>query len=384
MAKNPYSFAALSAIAEEDLKYLRAIKGKNKKCLVLDCDNTLWGGIGEDGMDGIKLGSTYPGSAFIEFQKEILNLYNRGIIVALCSKDIEHDEPNLLNHHSNILLKNKHIAAKQTNWGDKATNLRRIAEILNIGLDSFVICDDSDFEIGLINNELPQVATVHMQKDKVVQFGNIIASCGLFDMLNSLSKDRTHGAMYKAESERKILKTTLTDIKDYNKSLEMKVTIGLAGSYHVLWISQQSLKTNQFNLTTRRYSDADVTNFANSAEHDVVYLSLKDRFGDSGLVGTCIINYYQDEARIDTLLLSCRVLGRRVEDVFVSQILEMAAKHGMKTVRGEYIPSRSNAQVENFYENQGFSRSEISASSGSLFFVYDLSKGIPSIPYFLN
>jgi FkbH-like protein len=374
IGRAPYTRQALCEIAMEDFKFIRSLKGKSKKCFVLDCDNILWGGIiGEDGLAGIKLGQTYPGSAYYEFQQEVLNLYNRGVILALCSKNNEDDVWEVFRKHPDMILREKHIAAAQINWRDKAANIRQIAVDLNIGLDSLVFIDDSEFEVNLIRNTLPEVEVIHMPQTRLMDYRNILASCGLFDTLTISNEDKNRTTMYRAEAARRNLQVQATDLKTYLKTLEMEVDIRFADEFSIPRIAQLTQKTNQFNLTTKRYSEADIESFSNSDQSDVIYLKLKDRFGDSGIVGVCILTYRDKKSIFDTFLLSCRVLGREVEDVFLIQVLKLAKKRGCEAAIGEYYPSPKNNQVRDFYINRGFKKFKENQSNGSLSFRCELS-----------
>jgi FkbH-like protein len=355
IGKAPYSREGLQEIAKEVFKYIRPLKGKNKKCLVLDCDNILWGGtIGEDGLEGIKLGKTHPGSAYYEFQQEILNLYNRGIILALCSKNNEEDVWDVFRQNPEMVLQMEHIATAQINWRDKAANLRQIAVDLNIGLDSIVFVDDSDFEINLIRQVLPEVEVLQLPENRAVEYRDILAACGWFDSLSLSREDTQRGAMYKAEAARKKLWIEATDLESYYGSLEMVLEIRFADEFSIPRIAQLTQKTNQFNLTTRRYSDADIKHFSDSGSADVIYLRLRDRFGDSGIVGICLLKYEAEKAIFDSFLLSCRVLGRSVEDAFLIQCLKLAKLRGSKLAIGEYWPTAKNDQVKDFYQKRDF------------------------------
>lgn len=385
IGRAPYSKEAFKEIASENFKFIRPLKGKNKKCLVLDCDNTLWGGIiGEDGLPGIKLGKTYPGSPYYEFQQEIVNLYNRGVIIALCSKNNEEDVWEVFRKHPDMVLKEEHIATAQINWNDKAANLRQIALDLNIGLDSMVFIDDSEFEINLIREVIPEVKTIHLAKDKSVEYRNMLSTCGLFDTLIISEEDKKRGAMYKAETGRKRLQAQITDMETYYKSLGMIVEVSFTNEFSIPRIAQQTQKTNQFNLTTRRYSEADIKAFSDNHNADVISLRLKDKFGDEGIVGTCILKYENNKATIDTFLLSCRVLGRGVEDVFIIQALKLAKKRGCKMVIGEYFATRKNAQVEHFYSGQGFKELDEVTGMAEKSYVYNLEEGLKSEPEFFK
>lgn len=377
IGRAPYSRVALAEIAEENYKFIRALKGKNKKCLVLDCDNTLWGGIiGEDGLSGIKLDTNYPGSAYYELQQEIVSLYNRGIIIALCSKNNEDDVWDVFRNHPDMLLKEKHIAAAQINWHDKAMNIKQIAKDLNIGLDSMVFMDDSEFEVNLVRELIPEVEVILLPKNKAVNYRDILASCGLFDNLTVSDEDKKRGAMYKSESNRKKAKVAYSNIEDYYAYLEMEIEVSFADEFSIPRIAQLTQKTNQFNLTTRRYSEADIEKLHNSRKSDVIYLKLSDKFGDSGIVGVVILKYEYNIAIIDTFLLSCRVLGRGVEDVFVCQSLKLARKRGTEKVVGEYYSTKKNMQVEKFYSAHGFLEIPSNDHPADRIFEFDLKNDI--------
>ncbi len=216
IGRAPYSREALQEIAQEDFKYLRALKGRHKKCLVLDCDDVLWGGIvGEDGIDGIKLGRSYPGSPYLELQQEVVNLYHRGIIVALCSKNNEADVWEVFRKHPDMVLREDHIAAARINWVDKATNLRALAAELNLGLDSFVFVDDSEIECDLVRSVLPEVSVVHLPRDKAVEHRDRLIAGGWFETLTLSDEDRQRGASYQAESARTKLRGESPDLESY-------------------------------------------------------------------------------------------------------------------------------------------------------------------------
>ncbi|MBI9080443.1 MAG: HAD family hydrolase [Pseudodesulfovibrio sp.] len=385
IGRAPYTLAAVDAIAFEQAKFIRPQKGKNRKCLVLDCDNTIWGGIiGEDGINGIKLSKTYPGSSFFEFQQEIVSLHNRGVILALCSKNNEADVWEVFDNHPDMVLCRAHIATAQINWQDKAANLRQIALDLNIGLDSLVFMDDSDFEINLVREQLPEVEAVLMPKKTPVLYRDLLAGGGWFDTLTLSAEDKIRGAMYRAEADRKKLKAQTTDMKSYYASLEMEITIARANDFSIPRISQQTQKTNQFNLTTRRYSEADIAEFAADENSDVICLSLQDRFGDSGIVGTCVLQFNGGEALFDSFLLSCRVLGRDVEKVFLLQALQIAKDRGCIRAIGEYYATLKNVQVELFYGNEGFEELSQGSVGANKRFAYDLTGDLPDMPDFFK
>lgn len=351
IGKAPYTLDALREISIDNFKLYRALKGKNKKCLVLDCDNTLWGGIiGEDGIDGIKLSPNFPGSAYLSFQEEILSLYNRGIILALCSKNNESDVWDVIDNHPYMQIKRKNISLAMVNWEDKATNIRSIAENLNIGLDSIVFIDDNEFEINLVKELLPVVETIHLPKGKSANYKEMLASSGLFDTLTFTEEDKKRGELYKTEFKRKNDKTNFSgNMESYFSSLEMIAEIDKVNETVVSRVAQLTQKTNQFNLTTKRYSESDIREFMNSKKVEVLFVKLKDRFGDMGIVGVSIIKFSNNYAEIDSFLLSCRAIGRGLEKILLDSSIKLAQFRNFNKIKASYVPSNKNDQVSSFY-----------------------------------
>ncbi|MGB5139643.1 MAG: hypothetical protein WBP29_14005, partial [Candidatus Zixiibacteriota bacterium] len=257
-------------------------------------------------------------------------------------------------NHPEMILKEHHIAAAKINWRDKAENIRQLALDLNIGINSLVFMDDSNFEIELIRKELPEVEAIQLPKDQPYSYRHILASCGLFDTLTITEEDRSRGAMYRAESQRRQMAAQVTDMASYHKSLEMVLHIKRADDFSIPRIAQLTQKTNQFNLTTRRYSDAEIAAFAAGPDSAVFHIRLEDRFGDSGIVGVCIVKFDAKAVYIDTYLLSCRILGRGVEDTFLRRVLKLAKKRGCTRAIGEYYATKKNAQVAEFYSKNDF------------------------------
>ncbi len=360
MARAPYTRAAAELIAFEYTKFIKALKGKNKKCLVLDCDNTLWKGVlGEEGVGGIGLGNTAPGSFYVEFQKTILELYHRGIMLAICSKNNEDDVQEVLQDHPDMILRREHFQALKVNWNNKVDNIREIAEALNIGTDSLVFVDDSSFEIDMVKKFLPEVEAIVLPSDPSA-FSAVLLSPGLFDSLSFSDEDRKRNDMYCADNQRKEAATSpaFDDLEAYYRYLEMDITIKDGDGFSIPRIAQMTQKTNQFNLTTQRYSEKDIESFCSGENSSVRCLSLRDRFGEMGIVGIAIINFSNGSCRIDTLLLSCRALGRGVEDVLLKDCERLARKEGCKRLTGVYRPTQKNEQVRDFYEKRGFSFQE--------------------------
>ena len=355
LTRLPYSHRALRLISKEYMKFIKAAKGKTKKCLVLDCDNTLWGGIiGEDGINNIQLGSSYPGSVYLDFQKSVLNLYNRGILLAICSKNNEPDVMEVFESHPYMILKKDHFVSMKINWNDKATNLKEIARDLNIGLDSIVLIDDNQFELDQVRQILPEVAVMKFTNLPGGLYKDLIYRSALFDTLSISKEDRLRSELYKADVNRNILKSKTKTMEEFFTDLEMEVSIRNADNFSIPRIAQLTQKTNQFNLTSRRYSESDISCFSQSDEWSVRYLELNDKFGNNGIVGVAILHFLKNSAVIDTFLLSCRIIGRTVETVFLTDCIEVARKKGYEKIIGIYIPTKKNMQVETFYPNLNF------------------------------
>jgi FkbH-like protein len=356
IARAPYSRNALINIGQQFQTHMNILMGKNKKCLILDCDGTLWGGIvGEDGIDGIGLSLNYPGVTFKTFQTAIVDLYSQGVIIALCSKNNEQDVIDVFEQHPDMQLKLDHIAAKRINWNDKVQNIKEIAEELNIGLSSMVFIDDNPFEIEWVEDQLPEVQTMLLKKGQEIQYARQIKALNCFDKQSITSEDFLKGQMYQSQKQRNALKQKKTGIDDFLNNLDMSIYVKLADSQNVARVAQQTQKTNQFNLTTKRYSEDQIQKFINSNNYTVFVLNLEDRFGDMGFVGSAILDFSQPKkAQIDTFLLSCRVLGRQVEMFFLEHLLSFCQNMGHKIVNGIFIPSDKNQQTADFYKNNNF------------------------------
>jgi len=344
VARAPLSHDALIVIGREFGKFIRALFGRTRKCLVLDCDNVLWNGI--VGEDGIKTINT-------AFQQEVLNLHEKGVLLALCSKNNESDVLEVLRTSPEMLLKEHHFATYQINWNDKATNLLKIAQTLNIGVDSLVFLDDSEFECDLVREHLPQVTTLCMKGDSS-GFKLKLQEQGFFDSLSKSEEDRFRNQMYQDENRRKSILTTSKSLDDYLAGLDMHIEIGPVTDQNIPRISQLTQKTNQFNLTTHRYTEGDIRRMLIDPSMDIFYLNLKDKVSDIGLVGVAIVKLLTSEAHIDTFLLSCRALGRGVEYSFLGELVEMYRAKGYECTIGKYKPTDRNLQVANFYQDSGF------------------------------
>ncbi len=361
--KNPYSRDALLEISREYFSFILPLKGRFKKCLVLDLDDTLWGGIvGEDGFDGIKLGNVYPGSAFVDFQYSILNLYKRGIILCICSKNNEVDVLDVLRNHPDMVLREDNFSIIKVNWKSKSQNIKEIAKELNIGLDSIVFIDDSPFEVNLVQAELPEVTSILMDRNNVSEYRSFFERLNLFNALSFSNEDRVRSKMYLEDAKRKSVQIEYENINDYLKSLNMKLTIFVNDKFTSSRISQLCQRTNQFNLTTIRYNEEDIIEFINDIDIDVIAIKLDDRFGDLGVVGNVILKYSDNFLFIDSFMISCRALGRNIENSIMKYIYDAARKRSVKFIEAELRFTNKNKQVYSFYENYLFKVIEINKS----------------------
>ncbi len=359
-------------LANEYIRFLLPLCGRVCKALLIDLDNTIWGGvIGEDGLDGIKLGAEYPGNAYLEVQRAILDLHRRGIILAICSKNNPEDALEVFNRHDAMLLRLDHFAATRINWKSKAENIKELASELNIGIDALAFLDDNPLEREEVRMLLPEVHVIDLPSSAAL-FADALRSTPLFERLALSQEDRDRATYYLAEQQRTRLQNHNVALEDYYRSLEMAVEIGAVTSRTIARVAQLTQKTNQFNLTTRRYSEQEIANKAADAQWRICALSAADRFGDYGLVGVAITSRSGDVCEIDSFLLSCRIIGRSVESAFLSYLARQAASEGMRWLRGWYLPTRKNAPCKDFYQKHGFKM--ISQSDGQMLFEYDLSK----------
>jgi len=378
MAKAPISRIGLEALAEEYIKYFKASIGMTKKCIVLDLDNTLWGGVlGEEGIEGIKLGYTSPGSAFVDFQKEILKLYHKGFILAINSKNNEENIIEVFEQHPAMVLRKKHFASLKINWRDKVQNMKDISEELNIDMNSFVFFDDNPVERELIKQQLPEIHTVNLPKNPH-HYPKIIRELSDFERLSFTKEDKKRGEMYKAQVRRKKLEKSSTSLEDFYSSLQMKAIINLNNTFSIPRLANMTQKTNQFNLTTNRYSENDISNYISSVNHYVYSLQLIDKFGDNGIVGEIIIKGKDRVWEIDSYLLSCRVMGRTVESAFLFFLVDEAKKADIKRIIGTYIPTNKNQPVRDFYKDHGFDL--IKENEGTTIWELDVEKSSLKCP----
>jgi FkbH-like protein len=355
-AKQEISPVASMMYGDLVARLLAAQQGRSYKCMVLDLDNTLWGGvIGDDGLEGITLGQgSTVGEAFLSVQQFALDLAKRGVILAVCSKNDPANALAAFEQHPEMLLRRSDISCFVANWNDKASNLRAIARQLNIGIDSLVFVDDNAAERDLIRRELPMVAVPELPGDPAL-YTRCISDAGYFESIKVTEEDLARTANYRADQQREILKEAATDLDGYLKNLRMELQWGPVDRTTLPRVVQLINKTNQFNLTTRRYTQAEVESFSREKGTMALYFRLLDRFGDNGIIAVVIgmISSSRD-VLIDTWLMSCRVLGRTVEQAVLNVMCSEASRLGAVRLIGEYRPTKKNNLVRDHYSMLGF------------------------------
>ena len=325
---------------------------KRKKCLVLDLDNTLWGGIlGEDGMTGIQIGGDYPGKAFLYWQQALVELSKTGIILTACSKNNELDVMEVWERHPFMVLRKEHFSAWRINWQDKATNIQELSKELNIGLDSMVFIDDNPTERALVSQTLPMGAVPEFPNKPFELMPFFLQLVNDYFRIYSITdEDRQKTEQYKANAQRAIERSRYVDMDSYLESLDIEITISAADDFNRSRIAQMTQKTNQFNLTTHRLTEQDIRQ--QLADGWRIYcVSVCDRFGDNGITGAIFIT---PQNHIDNLLLSCRILGKGIEQAFVASVLNLLRTEEVTEVTAMYVQSAKNSQTADFYDRMGF------------------------------
>ncbi len=358
-SRYPFAPAAARSLAQRVVDIGVSLKLPKAKVIVLDADNTLWGGvIGEDGFTGIALGPEYPGNLYVAFQRRLLDYQQRGFILALCSKNNPDDLQQVLDEHPHQLIKDEHLAARRVNWVAKPDNLKALAEELNLGLDSFIFVDDSDHECAVVRYQLPQVEVVQTPRKPLLVPG-CLEQVARLQVLSVTDEDRSKTQLYAQERSRGELRESLHadggSVTDYLRSLSMRMQVGIDDASQLQRLAQLTQKTNQFNLTTRRYDEREIREFLDARDCLVAHFSLADTFGDSGVVGLAVWRLPEpDQAQLDTFLMSCRVIGREAESAFLHALLRVLSQRGVHHVVADYLPTPKNALVKDFLPQQGF------------------------------
>ena len=360
------SVNALPYVASRVVDIIGAIRGQFKKCLILDLDNTVWGGvIGDDGLEGIELGHGLGiGKAFTEFQMWVKKLKQRGIIICVASKNNEETAKEPFEKHPDMVLKLDDIAVFMANWETKVDNIRAIQGILNIAFDSMVFLDDNPFERNMVRENIPGITVPELPEDpgKYLEY---LYSLNLFETASYSQADKDRTRQYQVEARRVSLAKTFTNEADFLKSLDMVSTVSGFTKFNTPRVAQLSQRSNQFNLRTIRYTEADITSMAENSDVIDLSFTLEDKFGDNGLIAVVIMKKQDDETLfVDTWFMSCRVLKRGMENFTLNTMVECAKKRGYKRIIGEYLPTPKNKMVEQHYSNLGFAPLEV-ASEGA-------------------
>jgi FkbH-like protein len=368
-AKVPFRIELGVLVADHLCRTLAAMSGKSCRALVLDLDDTLWGGsIGDDGISGIRLGENSPeGEAYLAFQRFILSLRQRGIVLAISSKNADAVAREPFREHPEMLLREEHIAVFQANWEDKATNLHAIAEALNLSLESLAFVDDNAAERERVRQQLPLVSVPEIGSDPAFYPGRI-ADSGVFDHLPLTAEDRGRAENYQSRAASLELKAKIGDYDEYLRSLKMTMSVSRFDRVDLARITQLINKSNQFNLTTRRYTEAEVRQFEENAQEFMCWqIRLDDAFGRHGIISVVIVHKLRHIWEIDTWLMSCRVLARGVEETLINLLMAEAREARIETIVGEYCPTQRNALVADFYPRLGFDSIEDDIAAGQRF-----------------
>ena len=373
------SVNALPYVASRVVDIIAAIKGQFKKCLILDLDNTVWGGvIGDDGLEGIELGHGLGiGKAFTEFQMWIKKLKQRGIIICVASKNNEDTAKEPFEKHPDMILKLDDIAVFQANWETKVDNIRTIQGILNIGFDSMVFLDDNPFERNMVRENISGITVPELPEDPA-QYLEYLYSLNLFETASYSNADKDRTKQYQVEAKRVSLSKTFMNEADFLKSLNMVSVVTGFTKFNTPRVAQLSQRSNQFNLRTVRYTEADIEDFAHNSDVIDLSFTLEDKFGDNGLIAVIIMKKQDEETLfVDTWFMSCRVLKRGMENFTLNTMVEFARSKGYKRIIGEYIPTPKNKMVEMHYPNLGFTKIESSTNR----YVLDLMSYLPKECY---
>lgn len=353
MGSMPYSIKGLSAIGELIERYVGVARGMHKKCIAVDLDNTLWGGVvGEDGVEGIVLADHKEGARYQDAQRLLKRMKDQGVMLAILSKNNLEDVAPVFSH-PDMLLRREDFVAEAINWDPKSVNIRQMARDLNIGLDAFVFLDDNPAEREQMKAACPEVTVVDFPKDSALlpqTLQKVYDDC--FLSLEVTGEDAQKTAMYRAENQRKAERTGAVSVEDYLRKLEMTMRIHRMLPEEEKRVVQLVNKTNQFNVTTRRYGEEEIRKLSEAG--DIVTVHMADKYGDQGLVAVLILTYEGEEARIDTFLMSCRVMGRNAENEIVARVKGYLKAKGVQIVRAAYVKTAKNAPVQDLFDGLGF------------------------------
>lgn len=358
-AKLPYTLNALPVIAQQVIKIISAHMGRMTKCVIVDLDNTLWGGVvGDDSWDGIQIGDLGSGQAFSAFQQWLKELKQRGILLAVCSKNEETTAKEPFEKNPEMVLHLEDISVFVANWRNKAQNILEIQKILNIGMDSIVFLDDNPFERDAVRQIVDGIIVPELPKDPAL-YVSYLESLNLFETVSFSEEDALRAGQYRSEMSRIQSQSRFKSFDDYLISLDMTAEAVPFDAYHYPRIAQLSQRSNQFNLRTVRYSEADIARVAGDSRYLTIYFTLKDKFGEYGLISAIILEKRDDITLVvENWFMSCRVLKRGMEEFILNKVVETAAENGFRRIIGEYIPTSKNAMVSRIYSNMGFVATE--------------------------
>ena len=355
LADMKLSPSSIISLAEEYLAYIFPLMSMTKKCIVLDLDNTLWRGIiGEDGIANIKLGPEKEGKPFYDFQKKLLELSEGGIILAVNSKNNYNDAIEVIRNHPYMLLREDKFASIKINWNDKVKNIQDIANDLNIGIDSLVFIDDDKTNREFVKEMLPDVFVIDLPEDSC-DYARTLEKLKIFNSFSITHEDLEKQEMYAAQKKRDELKSKIASLESFLKELKMEITVMKVDNFNLPRASQLTQKTNQFNLTTKRYTEEDIKHFLNNKNYLLRLIHVKDRFGDYGIAGLAILKKTDPQTlEIDTFLLSCRILGKNIEFAFLQELIEESKKYNIQKIIAKFIPTKKNIPSANFLNEAGF------------------------------
>lgn len=356
--KTRYTLLGFKQISKEIFKFIKRFLGKIHKCIIVDCDNTLWGGlIGEEGIDKIILNDEYPGYLYKQFQKNLLKLWEKGIIICLCSKNEEENVIRVLDFHKHMILKKKHISFLKVNWKEKHENILEISKSLNISTDNIIFIDDSVYEIDIVKKMIVNIDTLMFDEEFLLNSKTKLLEKLILLKSNSTNEDLIRNKSYNDEILRVSSKKKYLNVDDYYKDLKMRINILHNAKIDLMRAEQLCIRTNQFNFTSKRYTKNELVCLSKSNNYEIFMFDLVDKFGELGKVSMIILKKNNNrEIEIDSFLMSCRVFGRKLEFYVLNYCINYFKKLGYKYLYGNYIPSSKNKIVKDFYKNFGFSK----------------------------
>lgn len=376
--KLPMRADAMIPFAEEWIRYLAPVAGRLCKVLVADLDNTLWGGvIGEDGVSGIKVDREYPGIAYWNLQRALADVRRRGVLLAIASKNNRDDAMEAFRSHPGMILRPADFAAERINWNDKPASLREIAAELNVGLDSLAFLDDNPTERERVRRELPEVTVIDLPDDPM-GFADAVRRSPVLERLSVSAEDAERSRYYADQRVRAVAMSSASSVEEFYRSLAQEVDIAPLTPATLARAAQLTQKTNQFNVTTRRYTEQRLAELASTPGWSIYTVRVRDRFGDNGLVGVMITSSDGDACEIDSFLMSCRVISRTVETAMLAFLVDSCRARGLACLRGWFLPTAKNAPAADLYRKHGFDL--CARTDAGAFWHLDLSKANVSCP----